>query len=76
VLELADEKTRLDLAQAKINDRDREILIRRFGLDGSKPLTLGEIGNSFGISRERVRQIIQEVIQKMRKDYSPELQDA
>lgn len=70
VLEMADEKSRLDLVQEKINDRDREILIRRFGLDGSKPSTLGEIGSAFGISRERVRQIIQEVIIKMRKEYS------
>ena len=64
VLEQEDEKTYLDLAQENINDRDREILVHRFGLDGSKPSTLGEIGSTFGISRERVRQIIQEVIQK------------
>lgn len=68
LLELEDEKSRFDLYQSDLNDRDREILIRRFGIDGSKPLTLGELGKSFGISRERVRQIIQRATQKIRQD--------
>lgn len=43
-----------------IDDREAEILRLRFGLDGSDPLTLKEIAAEVGISRERVRQIIEE----------------
>ncbi|MGH0030028.1 MAG: sigma-70 family RNA polymerase sigma factor [Myxococcota bacterium] len=37
--------------------RDRDILVWRFGLDGSEPATLGQIGERLGLSRERVRQL-------------------
>lgn len=38
-------------------DRDRNVLIERYGLSGSKPKTLEAIGKNLGITRERVRQI-------------------
>lgn len=40
-----------------LKDRPKEIIIRRFGLDGKAPKILNEIGQEFGITRERVRQI-------------------
>jgi RNA polymerase primary sigma factor len=38
-------------------DNERTVITRRFGLDGSEPLTLEAIGQSMGVTRERVRQI-------------------
>jgi hypothetical protein len=40
-----------------LKERPREIIIKRFGLDGKDPKVLGNIGDEFGITRERVRQI-------------------
>ena len=40
-----------------LNDRQKDILRGRFGLDGGRALTLAAIGNKYGITRERVRQI-------------------
>lgn len=41
----------------KLNDKQREVVERRFGLHGYRRLTLEEIGNEIGVTRERVRQI-------------------
>lgn len=43
--------------KAMPNSRSREVLERRFGLRGKEPETLESIGRSFGVTRERVRQI-------------------
>lgn len=48
-----------------IDDREAEILRLRFGLDGAEPLTLKEIAAEVGISRERVRQIIEESLDRL-----------
>ena len=40
-----------------LQDRQKEILVSRYGLDRKPALTLAELGNSYGITRERVRQI-------------------
>lgn len=45
---------------SKLNEREQNIIVRRFGLNGHEPMTLEEIGNEFSISKERVRQIIKE----------------
>ena len=46
-------------------DRDKEVLSDRFGLTGSKPKTLEEIGKKLGITRERVRQIEKNTLKKL-----------
>ena len=46
--------------------REAEIISLRFGLDGSKPLTLEEVGDKFKVTRERIRQIQNLSIRKMR----------
>ncbi|WP_052509233.1 RNA polymerase sigma factor RpoD/SigA [Kitasatospora griseola] len=40
-----------------LGERERHIVVRRFGLDGDEQSTLDEIGGVFGVSRERIRQI-------------------
>ena len=37
--------------------REREVIELRFGLNGEKPRTLEEVGQAFGVTRERIRQI-------------------
>lgn len=48
-----------------IDDREARILRLRFGLDGCQPLTLKEIADEVGISRERVRQIVDESLVRL-----------
>ncbi len=49
-----------------LKERPKEIIIRRFGLDGSEPKILNEIGKEFSITRERVRQIECDSFKKLR----------
>ena len=49
------------------NSRLREVLERRFGLRGKEPETLESIGRSFGVTRERVRQIEADALRHMAK---------
>jgi RNA polymerase primary sigma factor len=51
----------------KLSPREAEIVRARFGLDGSGPKMLDEIGEAMGITRERVRQIQCKALTKMRK---------
>ncbi len=51
---------------ATLAPRERAILSMRFGLDDDEPRTLEEIGNRFGVTRERIRQIQNEALQKLR----------
>ncbi|MEL6795975.1 MAG: sigma-70 family RNA polymerase sigma factor [Planctomycetota bacterium] len=48
-----------------IDDREAEILTLRFGLDGQEPMTLKEIAATVGLSRERVRQIVEETLARL-----------
>jgi RNA polymerase sigma factor (sigma-70 family) len=51
---------------ARLNDRERLVLTLRFGLDDPNPLTLAEIGESFEVTRERIRQIEARALGKLR----------
>jgi RNA polymerase sigma factor (sigma-70 family) len=57
---------RLDEAMADLPDRERLILSRRYGLDGSAPETLGDIADDLGISAERVRQLQNAALSRLR----------
>jgi RNA polymerase primary sigma factor len=46
----------IDRGMARMSEAQREVLIRRFGLNGHPPETLSAIGASMGLSRERIRQ--------------------
>ncbi len=50
-----------------LDDRERRIIDERFGLNGKKPLTLEEVGREFGVTRERIRQLQNSALTKMRK---------
>lgn len=60
-----DELTILRKLLESIDDREGQILKLRFGLDGEQPLTLKQIASVVGISRERVRQIVDEALTKL-----------
>jgi RNA polymerase primary sigma factor len=51
----------------KLDPREATILRYRFGLDGGSEKTLEEVGEKFGVTRERVRQIQNIALRKMRK---------
>lgn len=51
---------------ASLTDRERTVLIERFGLLDGKPKTLEEVGVRFKVTRERVRQIEAKALRKMR----------
>ena len=49
-----------------LTDREREVLEMRFGLNDGKDHTLEEVGRSFGVTRERIRQIEAKALRKLR----------
>ena len=49
-----------------LNDREREVLEMRFGFADGKTHTLEEVGQKFGVTRERVRQIEAKALRKLR----------
>jgi|TARA_B110000438_G_scaffold280576_1_gene305974 RNA polymerase primary sigma factor len=51
----------------QLDPREAEIISQRFGLNGDSPKTLEEIGEQFGITRERVRQLQNLALRQMRK---------
>lgn len=52
---------------AKMPDKQRTVIIRRFGLDNDDPATLEELASEMGVTRERVRQIQQEALVKLKR---------
>jgi RNA polymerase primary sigma factor len=58
---------RSDIEQAlsSLPERERRVIELRFGLDGSQPCTLEEVGKAFGVTRERIRQIENNTLKKL-----------
>ena len=68
--EQLEDKTVTDMLQEMVktlDEREATILRFRFGLDGGKERTLEEVGEKFGVTRERVRQIQNSALRKLRK---------
>jgi RNA polymerase primary sigma factor len=61
-----DELTQLERLLDDIDERAAKILKLRYGLEGEDPMTLKEIGERIGLTRERVRQIEHEALNKLR----------
>jgi RNA polymerase primary sigma factor len=51
----------------QLDDREKRIISARFGLEGSDPITLEEVGEKFGVTRERIRQLQNIALAKMRR---------
>ena len=59
-----------------LDDREKDVVRMRFGLDGEQPRTLEEVGKHFGVTRERVRQIEARTMAKLRHPHrSQKLRD-
>ncbi|HSI97509.1 MAG TPA: RNA polymerase sigma factor RpoD [Gaiellaceae bacterium] len=52
-------------ALSALPDRERRVIELRYGLDGSQPCTLEEVGRAFGVTRERIRQIENNTLKKL-----------
>ncbi len=68
-LELASQqllKSQIGEALHKLTERERRIIILRFGLEDGRFRTLEEVGKEFGITRERIRQIEAKALRKLR----------
>jgi RNA polymerase primary sigma factor len=50
-----------------LDHRERKIIFERFGLDGGNPKTLEEVGKKFGVTRERIRQLQNIAMAKLRR---------
>ena len=57
----------LNFALEDLNDRERQVLVMRFGLADGKIRTLEEVGSHFSVTRERIRQIETKALAKLRQ---------
>jgi len=61
-------KQRLDELLPVLDERSRDVLIARFGLGGCEARSLARVGEEFGVSRERIRQIERVALARLRED--------
>jgi len=59
-------KDKMNEVLETLTDRERKVLVQRFGLMDGKPKTLEEVGIEFKVTRERIRQIEAKALRKMR----------
>ena len=67
LLQDSDLNEKLDLWLDQLNDKQRIVVKRRFGLGGQEKATLEQVGNEIGVTRERVRQIQIDALRRLRK---------
>ena len=73
-LELVDRHEWLETLLRKFNDRTRSIIVMRFGLSGEPPMILQDIAIKLNVSRERIRQILNRALYKLRQWASREME--
>jgi RNA polymerase primary sigma factor len=64
--EVAMRKEALRAILDTLSQRERRVLELRYGLDGEQPRTLDEVGRTFNVTRERIRQIENQCLKKLR----------
>ena len=66
---LRDENMRNEISSLLLllDEREKKIIFSRFGLDGGKPKTLEAVGKKFGVTRERIRQLQNIALTKLRR---------
>ena len=57
----------IDATLSTLPDRERRVIMLRFGLEDGRPRTLEEVGSAFGVTRERIRQIETKALVKLRR---------
>ncbi len=67
LLQDADVLANLEIWIARLSEKQREVVERRFGLHGYKISTLEEVGKEIGVTRERVRQIQMDALKRLRE---------
>lgn len=66
------EKKLFEKMNSVLKEREKSILVMRFGLDGTKPKTQNQIAKIFGISRSYVSRIETKAISKLTKEFESE----
>jgi RNA polymerase primary sigma factor len=56
----------LEVVLSTLGERERKVVLLRYGLADGRPRTLEEIGGIFGVTRERIRQIESKTLEKLR----------
>ncbi|MCX6009283.1 MAG: sigma-70 family RNA polymerase sigma factor, partial [Chloroflexi bacterium] len=59
-------KAQLSKVLSELSDRERRVILLRFGLEDDRPRTLEEVGKEFNVTRERIRQIEAKALRKLR----------
>jgi len=65
-----EQRSTLERLLTEMDEREAKVLRLRFGLDGSEPLTLKQIGKELGLTRERIRQIQRLALEKLNEEMS------
>ena len=72
----ASDQHQLQLALASLRAREALVIREHFGLDSDEPKTLEAIGKNVGLTKERIRQIKERALQKLRRPRNREWLDA
>ncbi|HEX7965964.1 MAG TPA: RNA polymerase sigma factor RpoS [Gammaproteobacteria bacterium] len=67
LLQDADMQTIIEKWLSRLNDKQRQVVEQRFGLNGQEKGTLEDVGNTIGVTRERVRQIQMDALKRLRQ---------
>ena len=59
-------KAHIDALLGDLKERERQVIVLRFGLEDGHPRTLEEVGKAFNVTRERIRQIEAKALRKLR----------
>ena len=66
MVEMADQRQKIEEILEGLTPRERAVIRLRFGMEDGTPLTLAEVGQRLGVSRERVRQLEADGLRKLR----------